>query len=384
MRTEGKYLNDQDLDQLFRDAHAAESIETFYNPEYWSEMESLLPKEEKRVFPYWTLLTATLVFAVTLALYPTQNESFSSLREKTLPAQHASKQVTSNSKQHPSEAKLLSNTIQPNADQSTVLKEQKAYKHDKLHFANKVNEVESESLVKNEETHESTTDHVQADFIDVTLPPRSELLAKQSIHSLPIEPTSHEKRGQWYVELGPTIGQSPYLSSTAKRNVVGGAVLGGGYTWKLNTTVIGLGLQFRMEGFGGLQYRETNFASNMQRTVSVKQLFSLDLPIKFGFVVHKSEFSLAFVPGVQLFSHGKEEVMENQQLTREASYTGKVEHSNSLTMELGLNYYYHFTNKWSIGAKLQTDVLRPLHTDYYLGKSTTLPLNGQLVLRRSF
>lgn len=234
-------------------------------------------------------------------------------------------------------------------------------------------------------TNESKNSNSDVEDFALNLPKRDVHVPTYPIHAIQTQPiATKERMGSWYLELGPTIGQSPYLSQNAKRNLIGGAVLGGGYSWRFSNTVFGLGVQFRMEGFGGLQYRETNFATNMQRTVTVNQLFSLDLPLRFGFMLKKSELAFAFVPGVQLFSHGKEEVTENQQITREGSYTGKVEHSNSLTMELGLNYYYHFTDKWSLGAKLQTDILRPLHTDYYIGKSISFPINGQIVLRRQF
>jgi hypothetical protein len=140
-------------------------------------------------------------------------------------------------------------------------------------------------------------------------------------------------------------------------------------------------LQARLEGFGGLEYRETNFSQNIVRTVSVKQLYSLEVPLKFGYVFRRSEFAFAVTPGVQLFIHGKERITENQVLQRENSFTGKVEHSNSLTMEFGLQYYYNFSSRFGVGAKFNADILRPFHTDYYLGKSAGLPVNGQIVLR---
>ena len=152
----------------------------------------------------------------------------------------------------------------------------------------------------------------------------------------------------------------------------------------MNNTIVGLGGQLRIEDFGGLQYRETNFAQEIQRTVTLKQMYSFDLPLQFGFSLHKSEISFAFVPGVQIFSHGKEEVTTHQQLTRQGTYTGKVEHSNSLTMKMGLNYYFNFNDKWSLGARAQVDILRPLHTDFYLGKSVAIPFSGQLLIRRTF
>ncbi|MNX99817.1 hypothetical protein D3C86_1322840 [compost metagenome] len=174
------------------------------------------------------------------------------------------------------------------------------------------------------------------------------------------------------------------MSQYNKRNAVVGTVLGGGYTKRVDHTSVTIGLQARMEGFGGLTYRESNFSQNMVRTVSVKQLYSLEMPLRFGYHFKRSELAFSVVPGVQLFIHGKEKITQNQVVTREESYFGKVEHSNSLTMEFGLQYYYNLSPKYSIGAKCNADILRPFHTDYYLGKLAGFPVNGQIVLRRTF
>src|SRR5690606_23734644 len=118
----------------------------------------------------------------------------------------------------------------------------------------------------------------------------------------------NRNENEWYLELGPTIGQSPYLSADQKRNIVAGAVLGGGYTVRIDRSSVSFGLQARMEGFGGLTYQETNFAPNIMRTVSVKQLYSIEMPLKFGYQLGRSEIHFGVVPGIQLFVHGKEQI----------------------------------------------------------------------------
>ena len=238
-------------------------------------------------------------------------------------------------------------------------------------------------ITPNSETESDPSHSVSLSDLDsLNLQARYENVPHDHIEGLP---TSLSKESnEWYVEVGPTLGQSPYLSPDQKRNLVGGAVFGGGYTKRIDNAFVSFGLQARMEGFGGLEYRETNFSPNIVRTVSVKQLYSLEVPLRFGYSFRRSEFAVSVTPGLQLFLHGKERITQNQVLQRENTFTGKVEHSNSLTMEFGLQYYYNITPRFSLGAKLNADILRPFHTDYYLGKSAGLPMNGQIVFRTRF
>ena len=71
MKYANKHISDDELDQLFRDAHAAEGQEPLFVPEFWSEMEALLPAEKtKKRGVFWIpLAAAVLVFSIIL-LYP--------------------------------------------------------------------------------------------------------------------------------------------------------------------------------------------------------------------------------------------------------------------------------------------------------------------------
>lgn len=375
MKYSEKNISDQELDQLFRDAHAAESVEKLFVPAYWAEMEQLLPKKERVVFPFWMLFSVASIVLVALLVFPLSNTSISSIHQSAISLEKTNGNLVYTKEISASNQERRSNSSV--AQKKVYTKQQHLAYKQQTHFIadDRTNKVSNEFI--NNDTHISIPSN------DVTLEPRFETLAMQSIQNIPSS-VAPERKGNWYLEIGPSIGQSPYISTTSKRNVAIGGVIGGGYKWKLNNTIVGLGGQLRIEDFGGLQYRETNFAQEIQRTVTLKQMYSFDLPLQFGFSLHKSEISFAFVPGVQIFSHGKEEVTTHQQLTRQGTYTGKVEHSNSLTMKMGLNYYFNFNDKWSLGARAQVDILRPLHTDFYLGKSVAIPFSGQLLIRRTF
>lgn len=417
MKYSDRHISDEELDQLFRDAHASEGQEALFVPEFWSEMEAMLPAEtkKKRSF-YWIPLTAAVILIGTLFIYPLnpvkiehiahkQNEdkigSSSAAAEPYLVNEKETSVVGDNSAaQSPEQVsgksqikttfgtpkKHLRAADLRNQKNIAVVEETPQNPEEE----NRIQNPENTIVATNPDPNSVSDPHSHSDSRSVSdseddfvrLEPRYESVPHEEITPLP-ELKSRESN-EWYAELGPTFGQSPYLSPNQKRNLVSGAVFGGGYTKRIDNAFVSFGLQARLEGFGGLEYRETNFTPNVVRTVSVKQLYSLEIPLKFGYTFRRSEFALGIVPGIQLFIHGKEKITENQVVKREETFTGKVEHSNSLTMEFGLQYYYNFNPKWSVGAKLNADILRPFHTDYYLGKSTGLPVNGQILLRRRF
>lgn len=414
MKYSNRHISDDELDQLFRNAHAAEGQEPLFVPEFWTEMEAMLPAEKKRrgAFIPWISVSAVILLVLGLIFYPTGKARIAHFDTKstTVLAKDDQKTQEQHTSDHLSETTKPETVIENGQTTSTVepsvpVNRNRVNTRTRIRTGNKtIQPVQNEVLTNEMNRNLEKEEPVQNESL-VNNPGVSEIVPVDSTsedaafkrlgtkefiagNSKDIDPIQKQKGGRddnsWYVELGATMGQSPYLSPEKKRNIVGGVVLGGGYTKQIDRTFISFGLQARMEGFGGLSYRESNFSPNIVRTVSVKQLYSLELPLRFGFSFKRSEIALSAIPGVQLFIHGKEQITENQVLQRQGNYTGKVEHSNSLSMEFGIQYYYHLSPKYSIGAKLQADVLRPFHTDYYLGKLSALPLNGQLVLRRTF
>lgn len=385
MNRSHKKLTDQELDQLFRDAYEAESVEPLYVADYWTEMKRMLPSKKMRVFSPWVPFASSVILAILLLLDFPQDPLIEPLNQVVLTEEQPVVDLDIRGVYTQVSSFDEPTLVAPTKKQRTPGQSTKVISSDQPFdlLADETQELPQEV--------DSETSLAHDNYVN-----RDDSLSDEEIPVLPIrylqsfggaiEDLSLKRKDSpsWYVELGVTGGSSPYLNGSAKRDFVMGATLGGGFSKRLDQVSIGLGVHARLEGFGGLTYKETNFGVDMTREVSVKQLYSVDLPLKIGYHFKRSEISAVFVPGVQLFIYGKERIYQNQQLTREGTYTGKVEHSNSLTMEIGVNYFYQLTTKYSLGLKLQADVLRPLHTDYYLGKTSAIPLNGQIVLRRSF
>lgn len=387
MKYSQENISDNDLDQLFRDAYAAEGVEPLFVPEFWNEMEALLPLDSKKRLVPWYVYAASFVVVALLFSIPFSKPSISEIAQ-TQTEETAVRNLAQQSETTiPTiETQQASNDISwKNADfnQANTQKRVKLGANPEHVFAQK------SPMLEATQTEKATQSDTELEELTFSLPeaewlvllPKSWDLCRGKIHELnPLE----KQRINWYLELGFTLGQSPYLSQNAKRNLVGGAVLGGGISKRIDQVSVNFGLQARIEGFGGLNYQENNFANDMTRIVSVKQLYSLDFPLRFNYHVKRSSFGFAVIPGIQLFIQGREQIFQNQQITREGNYLGKVEHSSTLSMEMGFNYDYQLTPKYSLGLRLNADVLRPLHTDYYLGKSASIPLNGQVILRRTF
>ncbi|AEA43047.1 hypothetical protein [Fluviicola taffensis] len=396
MKDAKRHISDDELDQLFRDAHAVEGSEPLFVPEFWSEMEAMLPTEtKKRILLPWISLAATLALGLFLIYYPSNHSVITELAHQSTNDSVSNKNADTRIKEQQQLVSVVENTVKEETITTIKTKVQKIQVAPNL--KKETNLALQDELVKTDSPDSNTeglaTDSIQlkeqvSNLEDLSFSKLDFIELKGNTDGIVIPEERLKKElpslNNWYVELGPTLGQSPYLSNDTKRNLVAGAVLGAGYSVKMDQTSITFGLQARMEGFGGLNYQETNFSPGIVRSVSVKQLYSIDLPIKFGYQFGRSEIAFGVIPGIQLFMHGKEQITENQVVTRTASYTGKVQHSSTMSMEFGFQYYYRFAPTYSIGAKINADVLRPFHTDYYLGKAAGFPLNGQIVLRKTF
>src|SRR5690606_37497672 len=110
-------ISDEELDQLFRDAHAAEGKESLFVPEFWSEMEAMLPPvKQSRSFAPWIYLAASVTLTLLILFYPSGNTDIS-----LLPRQ-VSGNPGSNSGKNPAEELVVENTpsLQNTGNQETA------------------------------------------------------------------------------------------------------------------------------------------------------------------------------------------------------------------------------------------------------------------------
>ncbi|WP_430405950.1 hypothetical protein [Fluviicola sp.] len=101
MKYSNRHISDEELDQLFRDAHASEGQESLFVPEFWSEMEAMLPaeKKSKRGF-YWIPLAATAVLFGIVLFYPPNPVEIDHLDQKQTSHLHSAPKQMENGKQN--------------------------------------------------------------------------------------------------------------------------------------------------------------------------------------------------------------------------------------------------------------------------------------------
>jgi hypothetical protein len=114
------------------------------------------------------------------------------------------------------------------------------------------------------------------------------------------------------------------------------------------------------------------------------ELYSVEMPVSLGFNFGRNTFSATLTPGYQVGFSGKESEFENDVMVRDERTSGKVENSKTLTMEFGLSYWRTLQPNLYLGAAINADAIRPFNPNNFIGDQRMLPVNGQIVLRRTF
>lgn len=393
-------MSDDALDQLFRDAHLKEGVEPLFSDTFWNEMESMLPEVPSRkrrpVFLWLTaasvLLLGTLIYwLIPNGVHPSdskfkdlaKNPHIPEFRDKDSKDDRQHKHIDFKGQGFfTSDATVKVNS----ADQHYLNSKGKELhnRYNKGEIAIPFNPGPGELVIQEESDSSEGVITPIDEVVDLNsiaferrgfnINPDDQKQINKSKEIKPVLTTA-------YLETGFTLGQSPYVNAAGSRDVVAGSILGGGIQVNAPKTYFQGGIQLRLEGFKGLSYVENNFTQNIVRHVDVKQLYSVEFPLSFGYQNYHHQLGISFIPGIQCFMFGKEQVIQNNMEVRNENITGPVAHSNSATLEVGLHYYYRFNSRWSAGLKCNMDVLRPFHTNYYLGSTTLYPINGQVLLR---
>jgi hypothetical protein len=263
MKYSDRHISDEELDQLFRDAHASEGQESLFVPEFWSEMEAMLPAEKKRKHGfYWIPLAATAIVFSIILFYPSETQRVDILGKSEKQYENDSNPdskltLSQNGKRHEEDLVLKTQAVTAADLQSqgivnkaahakTTQRRVETYIHversnhsnnARSDFNKAIEPVKIHPLMEEPLIQEASSVQKSpiADLDSIRLEPRNERIIHEEIAALPKKRLNESN--QWYLELGPTIGQSPYLSPGQKRNAVGGAVLGGGFTKKIDNAL---------------------------------------------------------------------------------------------------------------------------------------------------
>ncbi len=375
--------SDNELDDLFREAHNATELSSDFQPSFWEEMEALLPekKQKRRAGIFWWTAAALLVLGVTL--FVVNDEEKSTMQPKKIAGnndnsihintlKNTSKNVQHSSVSHKDTQPTTKSTNESNDRlvQQQLLNESVVAQVDK-HLTVKLIEDNNQSTIEN-----------TANVIDAP----SKLAAitpKMNVQQLlPIQKYSDEQL--FYVQAGTGIGQSYQNQVNGKNNTVYQVSLGVGLNKQINSMQLTAGIQLRTEFLSNIQWVEPVSATSYQLG-QAKQIYSFDFPLSIGAVLPNNNLlSFNITPGIQSFYVGSSSLITNDLIVAREQKVETLQHTKSLTMEIGLSYSYAIRRTLLLGGQVNVDVIRPFNTNYYAGKQSSYPVNGQIYIRKLF
>lgn len=390
-----------DIDLLFKGAVAPGPPP--FKEAYWTEMEALLPPQKKRrVAALWWFSGGAAMLALALSAWyfaggtnatankPAVAAESAATEKEAVDAQTAN--VTGNtaeSLENAAHEYPAVSSVPQNKGGKNAVPVDRAFQtlpvnypipNDRLSAANAAEDIRhGESLPDETPGTISTT----AAVVNPLNPLPFDYELDEVGRRLPDEKQPHPSR--FYVQVSAGIGQS------AQRDVVGSSdflhyySVGGGLFTRVDNVVLTFGLSGRVD-----------FADNIVRTVGTEtpgnrietrynQLYSLETPASLGYTLGRNVIAATVTPGFQTgFSGQENEFQEETHIRSDRTSGNRVKNARTLTMEFGLSYWRTLQPDWQIGAAVNFDALRPFNNSLFAGEQRMAPLNGQLILRRTF
>lgn len=376
--------SDNELDDLFREAHNATKLSSDFQPSFWEEMEALLPekKQKRRTGIFWWTAAALLVLGVTL--FVVNDEEKSTMQPKTIAGNNDnSKHINTlkNTSNNVQQSNVSHKDTQPTT-KSTNESNDRLVQQQQLLNESVVAQVDKHLMVEltddnNQSTIESSTNVVEAPSKLAAITPKINVQ-----HLLPLQKYSDEQL--FYVQVGTGIGRSYQNQVNGKNNTVYQVSLGAGLNKQINGMQLTAGIQLRTEFLSNIQWIEPVSATSYQLG-QARQIYSVDFPLSIGAVLpNNNVLSFNITPGIQSFYVGSSSLITNDLIVAREQKVETLQHTKSLTMELGLSYSYAIRRTLLLGGQVNVDVIRPFNTNYYAGKQSAYPVNGLIYIRKLF
>jgi cytoskeletal protein RodZ len=407
-------MSDQELDHIFVDAfQSVESDVPAFDTAYWNELEILLPqKPKRRIAAIWwfsaalmALLGGVLFWLQTTHVPGTQTSRTNKLSKQTSNSENTTSELTKRQlKETTQNTKNTNETVQ----QIDVLQQTKTPLNN---HSEKENSNPKSPTSKRVSTPTSFTNGGVADVHELDETPsgltvfegadRIQTHAASLATNPSLIPTEYwkqkgdddkESTKNWYAQLSFGMGNSYQTAVSDASTLVYGVGLGAGLHKRVGTMELQFGLQFRSEFIDNVKWKRTlQYTDGSGNTFSqielnqINQLYSIDFPMGIGgYLGDKNCLMAQITPGIQLFGSGKQSLYQDDVMTNQRKQTSAVAHTTTMTMEIGLAYYRSLPQNYQVGASINTDIIRPFNSTYYLGNQTSFPVNVQLSLRKFF
>ena len=391
--------NDTDIDQLFRGATPPEA--PAFQEEFWNEMETLLPVQKRRKVGFWwiggsaALLT---LIGISLVWWNSATNSAHATKNPTTLAHSEATNVEKNNTSEKTTVGTEQTSVSPASIESIPLNK---------HLTNRLNDQQVNNLqlperkkvedpiIEITETNsmsdqkEAISNERPAYVFDQLVPLK--VIAKPTLTvdspNLPqfYPDFDKPKAERFYAQLAVGIGQSYQYKVAGTSDLVHHYALGGGLYKCIDRMVLTFGVNARVDFSQNIVnsiYSGPN--SNHQINTKYSQLYSIELPVSIGFRFGRNTIGGTVTPGFQTAFTGKETEILNEVTVRSERVAGTVSNGKTLTMEIGVNYWRTLAPNWYAGVAFNTDAIRPFNPANFAGQQRFLPVNGQLIVRRTF
>lgn len=389
---EFRNYSDKELDELFREAHDATELSSDFQPEFWDEMEMLLPekKQKKSAGMFWWTSAAILVVAVGYFISTAEQPIASKKNKQTLLKTSLKNNILTQDKQTNNSKGLPTTTRQKQASIGQLV--QKRLVNNQLQFPQVDMQVLENIDILNGKPKQITVDpnDVKNNLTNASLPIYTDTFMRLKV----IEPgmntaqliasKKYSYSPRFYVQVGAGIGKSYQTDVLNKSNNLRQLAVGAGLIKQMNGMQLTAGIQLRSEFLSNIQWKEP-LTTSSYKLGQAKQIYSFDFPLSIGAVLPRNQ-QLAFTitPGIQSFYVGSSSIITNNEETAREQKVETLQHTKSLTMEMGLSYSYGICSTLLLGGQVNVDIIRPFNLNYYTGKQAAYPINGQLYIRKLF
>lgn len=389
---EFRNYSDKELDELFREAHDATELSSDFQPEFWDEMEMLLPekKQKKSAGMFWWTSAAILVVAVGYFISTAEQPIASKKNKQTLLKTSLKNNILTQDKQTNNSKGLPTTTRQKQASIGQLV--QKRLVNNQLQFPQVDMQVLENIDILNGKPKQITVDpnDVKNNLTNASLPIYTDTFMRLKV----IEPgmntaqliasKKYSYSPRFYVQVGAGIGKSYQTDVLNKSNNLRQLAVGAGLIKQMNGMQLTAGIQLRSEFLSNIQWTEP-LTTSSYKLGQAKQIYSFDFPLSIGAVLPRNQ-QLAFTitPGIQSFYVGSSSIITNNEETAREQKVETLQHTKSLTMEMGLSYSYGICSTLLLGGQVNVDIIRPFNLNYYTGKQAAYPINGQLYIRKLF
>ncbi len=402
-------LNDNEMDGLFREAHAETTPIPAFEESYWNEMEALLPAKKKKIFVWWWFPISAAILAGFIWMGFLFNSSENSTKKELVQLNIKLDEKRDNVQKNTSNNTIKGlNTDSP--ESISPVKSNRSSIENEYKF-NLFNSQSENGLYKSELNSKLNETHAEQQNLDYTTESKNSTLSvdseeseterlstidwRVSLYSIPattvVNPEKNRETSPYYFQFGLSLGQSYQKNVATKNQLVYGTSFSFGLRKQLSNLELTAGLQARLESYNNLQFNENTSSYDANgnvivgsRLTHVRQMISLEFPLSMGIHLNRHLVSFNLNPGIQLFYAGNRlETIDNVEQSRE-KVAGSVQYSKTVTMEFGFSYFYQLNQNWMLGCGINADILRPFNPNFYDGFSTQFPLNGQVMIRKAF